>query len=57
MPLVGISVVLGSVDVQEGRNSYYKLQLLQHDTKAYKIYVFRSESSHFVRFGSCTTGT
>ena len=30
------SVVLGSVDVQEGRNSYYKLQLLQHDTKAHK---------------------
>ena len=30
------SVVLGSVDVQEGRNSYYKLQLLQHDSKAHK---------------------
>ncbi len=28
------SVVLGSVDIQEGRNSYYKLQLLQHDKKS-----------------------
>jgi hypothetical protein len=30
------SVVLGSVDVMEGRNSYYKLQLLQHDVKKHK---------------------
>ena len=35
------SVVLGSVDVQEGRNSYYKLQLLQHDTKAHKYVLGR----------------
>ena len=27
------SAVLGAVNIQEGRNSYYKLQLLQHDKK------------------------
>ncbi len=27
------SSVLGSADVQSGRNSYYKLQLLKHDKK------------------------
>jgi len=27
------SVVLGAVNIQEGKNSYYKLQLLKHDTK------------------------
>ena len=27
------SVVLGSVNVQDGKNSYYKLQVLQHDKK------------------------
>lgn len=25
------SVVLGIVDIQAGRNSYYKLQVLEHD--------------------------
>ena len=47
------SVVLGSVDVQEGRNSYYKLQLLQHDSKSYKLYVFRS----WGRVGTTIGGT
>lgn len=27
------SVVLGAVNIQEGKNSYYKLQLLKHDKK------------------------
>ena len=27
------SVVLGIVDIQSGRNSYYKLQVLEHDKK------------------------
>lgn len=27
------SVVLGIVDIQTGRNSYYKLQILEHDKK------------------------
>ena len=27
------SVVLGAVNVQSGQNSYYKLQVLQHDKK------------------------
>lgn len=27
------SVVLGIVDIQQGRNSYYKLQILEHDKK------------------------
>lgn len=27
------SVVLGAVNIQEGKNSYYKLQLLEHDKK------------------------
>ena len=27
------SVVLGAVDIQRGTNSYYKLQMLEHDTK------------------------
>ncbi|KAJ1372854.1 Protein phosphatase methylesterase 1 [Parelaphostrongylus tenuis] len=35
------SVVLGSVDMQTNRNSYYKLQLLKHDVKAI-YYLFRS---------------
>ncbi len=28
------SVVLGIVDIQSGRNSYYKLQVLEHDKKS-----------------------
>ena len=33
------SVVLGSVNVQDGKNSYYKLQVLQHDKKKkYEIF-------------------
>ncbi|XP_057375283.1 poly [ADP-ribose] polymerase 1-like [Daphnia carinata] len=35
------SVVLGIVDIQKGRNSYYKLQVLEHD-EGNKWYVFRS---------------
>ena len=35
------SVVLGSVNIQDGKNSYYKLQVLQHDKKS-KWYLFRS---------------
>ena len=27
------SVVLGAVNIKEGKNSYYKLQMLQHDKK------------------------
>lgn len=27
------SVVLGMVDIQSGRNSYYKIQVLEHDKK------------------------
>ena len=27
------SVVLGAVDIKRGTNSYYKLQLLKHDSK------------------------
>ncbi len=35
------SVVLGSVSIQADKNSYYKLQVLEHDKKP-KWYVFRS---------------
>jgi len=35
------SVVLGVVDIQKDRNSYYKLQVLEHDKKK-KWYLFRS---------------
>jgi len=35
------SVVLGSVSIQDGKNSFYKLQVLEHDKKS-KWYVFRS---------------
>lgn len=35
------SVVLGSVNIQADRNSYYKLQVLEHDKK-HKWWVFRS---------------
>ena len=35
------SVVLGAVSIQDDKNSYYKLQLLEHDKKP-KWYVFRS---------------
>ena len=35
------SVVLGSVNIQDGKNSFYKLQVLEHDKKP-KWYVFRS---------------
>ena len=27
------SVVLGAVNIQDGKNSYYKLQILEHDKK------------------------
>jgi len=36
------NVVLGLVDLLRGTNSYYKLQLLQHDQKANKIFLFRA---------------
>ena len=35
------SVVLGAVSIQDDKNSYYKLQILEHDKKP-KWYVFRS---------------
>jgi len=35
------SVILNAVDVQAGKNSYYKLQVLKHDKKD-KFHVFRS---------------
>jgi len=35
------SVVLGVVDIQHDRNSYYKLQILEHDKKS-RWFVFRS---------------
>uniref|UniRef100_A0A915HV21 Poly [ADP-ribose] polymerase n=1 Tax=Romanomermis culicivorax TaxID=13658 RepID=A0A915HV21_ROMCU len=35
------SVILNSVDVQGGMNSYYKLQLIEHDQKKH-YYVFRA---------------
>merc|ERR1712025_1406589 len=35
------SAVLGAVNIQDGKNSYYKLQILEHDKKR-KWYVFRS---------------
>ncbi len=43
------SVVLGAVNIQTGMNSYYKLQLLQHDNKNKygKIYFCMLFFSHF----------
>ena len=35
------SVVLGSVDIQSDKNSYYKLQVLEHDKKP-RWYLWRS---------------
>jgi len=35
------SVVLGNVNIQDGKNSFYKLQILKHDKKN-KWYVFRA---------------
>merc|ERR1711978_92030 len=35
------SVVLGSVSIQEDKNSFYKLQVLEHDKKP-KWWLFRS---------------
>jgi len=46
------SVVLGSVNIQEGKNSFYKLQVLEHDKKS-KWYVFRS----WGRVGTTIGGT
>ncbi|KAK6755153.1 hypothetical protein RB195_013873 [Necator americanus] len=46
------SVVLGSVDMQTNRNSYYKIQLLKHDHKP-TFYVFRS----WGRVGTMIGGT
>lgn len=45
-------VVLGSVNIQDGKNSYYKLQLLEHDKKP-KWWVFRS----WGRVGTTIGGT
>ncbi|XP_040581358.1 poly [ADP-ribose] polymerase 1 [Lepeophtheirus salmonis] len=36
------SSVLGAVSVQDGKNSYYKLQILKHDKKNHRYYLFRS---------------
>ena len=46
------SAVLGAVNIQDGKNSYYKLQVLQHDKKK-KFYVFRS----WGRVGTTIGGT
>ncbi|XGW04050.1 hypothetical protein V3C99_015302 [Haemonchus contortus] len=46
------AVVLGSVDLQSNRNSYYKIQLLKHDTKP-TFYLFRS----WGRVGTVIGGT
>ncbi|RCN44675.1 Poly(ADP-ribose) polymerase catalytic domain protein [Ancylostoma caninum] len=46
------SVVLGSVDMETNRNSYYKLQLLKHDHKP-TFYLFRS----WGRVGTVIGGT
>ena len=46
------SVVLGAVNIQEGKNSFYKLQVLEHDKKP-KWYVFRS----WGRVGTTIGGT
>lgn len=36
------NAVLGMVDLVRGTNSYYKVQVLKHDTKKNKFYVFRA---------------
>ncbi|KHJ80022.1 Poly(ADP-ribose) polymerase catalytic domain protein [Oesophagostomum dentatum] len=46
------SVVLGSVDAQANRNSFYKIQLLKHDNKS-TFYLFRS----WGRVGTVIGGT
>ncbi|KAE9414801.1 hypothetical protein Angca_003723 [Angiostrongylus cantonensis] len=46
------SVVLGNVDMETNRNSYYKLQLLKHDNKPI-FYLFRS----WGRVGTTIGGT
>ena len=46
------SIVLGAVNIQEGKNSYYKLQALKHDVKS-KYYLFRS----WGRVGTTIGGT
>jgi len=46
------SAVLGAVNIQDGKNSYYKLQILEHDKKK-KWYVFRS----WGRVGTTIGGT
>jgi len=46
------TAVLGATNIQDGKNSYYKLQLLEHDKKK-KWYVFRS----WGRIGTTIGGT
>jgi len=46
------SSVLGSVNIQDGKNSYYKIQVLEHDKKK-KWYFFRS----WGRVGTTIGGT
>ena len=46
------SAVLGAVNIQDGKNSYYKLQVLEHDKKK-KFYLFRS----WGRVGTTIGGT
>ena len=45
-------LILGAVNIQDGKNSYYKLQVLEHDKKR-KFYVFRS----WGRIGTTIGGT
>ena len=46
------SAVLCAVNIQDGKNSYYKLQVLEHDKKK-KFYLFRS----WGRVGTTIGGT
>ncbi|CAG2173208.1 unnamed protein product, partial [Oppiella nova] len=47
------SVVLSQVDLSRNKNSFYKLQLLEHDTMKTKFFVFRS----WGRVGTTIGGT
>ncbi|CAG2112917.1 unnamed protein product, partial [Medioppia subpectinata] len=47
------SVVLSAVDLSKNRNSFYKLQLLEHDTKKTKYFVFKA----WGRVGTTIGGT
>ena len=47
------NAILSQVDLARNKNSYYKLQLLKHDTKPNQYYVFRS----WGRVGTTIGGT